>query len=89
MLKWGLKGRLVACKQGGEEHSRQSKTGALNSREGRSMERRCCPPHGQRQHTEEDKGGGLQLESSGRAWFSLCLTQALRVRHKFSKAICL
>lgn len=70
MLKWGLKGRLVAYRQGGEEHSRQSKTGALNSREGRSMERRCCPPDGQRQHTEQDKGGGLQLESSRRVWLS-------------------
>lgn len=60
----------MAYRQGGEEHSRQSKTGALNSREGRSMERRCCPPDGQRQHTEQDKGGGLQLESSRRVWLS-------------------
>ena len=30
----------------------------------------------QRQQTEEEKGGGLQLDSSGGVGLSLCLTQA-------------
>lgn len=81
------------CSEGREEHSNQIKgtaeTGALGGRAGESMERRHCPLGSQRQHTEEEKGGGLQLESSSGVGLSLCLTQAPRGRHRFSKAICL
>ena len=70
MLELGLQRRLRACRKAGEEPPRQSK-GAYKDvgpeqQEGRSTERRCCPFGSQRQHTEEEKGGGLQLESSRR-----------------------
>lgn len=52
------------------------------------LEKEASPLGNQRQHTEEEKEGP-PARKQWRVGLSLCLTQALRVRHRFSKAICL